>query len=386
MNNKQNLQHGNKKTCSNANKIGLIINPVAGMGGAVGLKGTDGKIILKQAKSLGALPVSSIRAKAFLSELTSFKVDLSLVLGAGSMGEYAATSFNFPFSVLGKRKNETSAVDTITIARRMINAGVALLVFCGGDGTARDVLRAVGKSLPVVGVPTGVKMHSAVFAFSPKATARVVIRFLHEGLPLCEAEVMDIDEKAFRKGYVSAELYGYLLVPYEPHLIQANKLASPITQSELRNHAAISLYVIEKMKPDVIYIIGPGTTTRAIGDLLDLKKTLLGVDLYCNNKILKNDANEKEILETIKGKRVKIIVTPIGGQGFIFGRGNQQISPKVIRKVGLENVIVIGTESKLSGLKALRVDTGDPILDAAFKERKMKVIADYKKEYEIQVE
>jgi predicted polyphosphate/ATP-dependent NAD kinase len=197
---------------------------------------------------------------------------------------------------------------------------------------------------------------------------------------------MDIDEITFRKGYVSAELYGYLLVPYEPHLIQANKLSSPITQSELRNQAAISLYVIEKMKPDFIYIIGPGTTTRAIGDLLDLKKTLLGVDLYCNNKIVKNDVNEKEILTAIKGKSVKIIVTPIGGQGFIFGRGNQQISSKVIRKVGLENIIVIATESKLSGLKALRVDTGDPFLDAAFKERKMKVIADYKKEYEMQVE
>ena len=386
MNTKQNLQPNRRKTSLKAKKIGLIINPVAGMGGTVGLKGTDGKAILKQAKSLGALPVSEIRAKAFFSQLTSFRVDLELVLGAGNMGEYAATSFNFSFSVLGKRKKETSAADTKSIARRMIDAGVVLLVFCGGDGTARDILNAVGKSLPVVGVPTGVKMHSAVFACNPKAAARVVTRFLYKGLPLCEAEVMDIDEKAFRKGYVSAELYGCLLVPYEPNLIQANKLSSPITQSELRNHAAISLYVVEKMKPDFMYIIGPGTTTRAIGDLLELKKTLLGVDLYCNNKIVKNDVNEKEILTAIKGKRVKIIVTPIGGQGFIFGRGNQQISWKVIRKVGLENIIVIATESKLSGLKALRVDTGDPLLDAAFKERKMKVIADYKKEYEMQVE
>ena len=137
---------------------------------------------------------------------------------------------------------------------------------------------------------------------------------------------------------------------------------------------------------DVIYIIGPGTTTRTIGDLLDAKKTLLGVDLFRNKKIVANDVNEKQILEAIDGKPVQIIVTPIGGQGFIFGRGNQQISSKVIRRVGLDNIIVVATESKLRSLKALRVDTGDPNLDAAFRDSKIKVIADYKTEYELQVE
>jgi len=229
-------------------------------------------------------------------------------------------------------------------------------------------------------------MHSAVFAVTPQAAARVVIRFLYEELPLREAEVMDVDEKAFREGRLSAELYGYVLAPYEPRLIQANKLASPMTESELRNHAAIGVYIIENMKPNVIYIIGPGTTTRTIGDLLDAKKTLLGVDLFCNKKIVANDVNEKQILEAINGKPVQIIVTPIGGQGFIFGRGNQQISPKVIRRVGLDNIIVVATESKLRRLRALRVDSGDPNLDAAFRERKIKVVADYKTEYEMQVE
>jgi predicted polyphosphate/ATP-dependent NAD kinase len=229
-------------------------------------------------------------------------------------------------------------------------------------------------------------MHSAVFAVNPQAAARVTARFLSGELPLREAEVMDVDEKAFREGRVSAELYGYVLAPYEPHLIQANKLASPMTESELRNQAAIALYIIEAMKPDVIYIIGPGTTTRTIGDLLDAKKTLLGVDLFRNKKIVARDVNEKQILEATDGKPVRIIVTPIGGQGFIFGRGNQQISPKVIRRVGLDNIIVVATESKLRSLKALRVDTGDPDLDAAFREGKIKVVADYKTEYEMQVE
>jgi predicted polyphosphate/ATP-dependent NAD kinase len=366
--------------------IGLIINPVAGMGGAVGLKGTDGKAIVKRARSLGAKPVAPVRAKAFLFELTPVKSGVRLVVGAGSMGEDEAKSSGFTYEVLGERKKETSAEDTVAIAKKMVDAGVAFLVFCGGDGTARDILKAVGAALPVLGVPTGVKMHSAVFAVTPQAAARVVMRFLYETLPLREAEVMDVDEKAFREGRVSAELYGYVRAPYEPHLIQANKLASPMTESELRNHAAIGVYIIENMKPDVIYIIGPGTTTRTIGDLLDAKKTLLGVDLFCNKKIAASDVNEKQILEAIRGKTAQIIVTPIGGQGFIFGRGNQQISPEVIRRVGLDNIIVVATEGKLRSLKSLRVDTGDPNLDDAFRSRKLKVVADYKTEYMLRIE
>jgi len=209
---------------------------------------------------------------------------------------------------------------------------------------------------------------------------------LREELPLRESEVMDVDEKAFREGRLSAELYGYVLTPYEPHLIQANKLASPMTESELRNQAAIAVYVIENMKSEVIYIIGPGTTTRTIGDLLDAKKTLLGVDLFCNKKIIESDVNEQQIIDAIRGKAAQIIVTFIGGQGFIFGRGNQQISAKVIRQVGIDNIVVVATASKLRSLKSLRVDTGDSDLDGAFRTRKIKVIADYKIEHEMQVE
>ena len=366
--------------------IGLIVNPVAGMGGAVGLKGTDGKAIVARAMSLGAKPVAPVRAQAFLSELKPVEQDIRLIVGAGSMGEDEAKGSGFVCEVLGARKKETGAGDTVAIAKKMVDAGVALLVFCGGDGTARDIQKTVNMNVPVLGVPTGVKMHSAVFALTPQAAARVVIRFLYEALPLREAEVMDVDEKAFREGRVSAALYGYVLAPYEPHLIQANKVASPMTETELRNHAAIGVYIIENMKPDVFYIIGPGTTTRTIGDLLDAKKTLLGVDLFCNKKIVANDVNEKQILEAIEGKPAQIIVTPIGGQGFIFGRGNQQISPKVIYRVGFENIILVATESKLRRLTALRVDTGDPNLDAAFRERKIKAVADYKTEYEMQVE
>ena len=366
--------------------IGFIVNPIAGMGGAVGLKGTDGKTILNKAISLGAKPIASQRAETFLSELYLAKQSLKLIVGAGCMGENQAEKCGFTCQVIGERKKETTSKDTQNIAKEVVKAGVDLLVFCGGDGTTRDILKAVGMKVPVLGVPTGVKMHSALFAVSPQAAAKVAIRYLWDGLPLREAEVMDVDEQAFREGRLSAELYGYMLSPYEPHLIQGNKLASPMTESEVRNQAAIAIYIIEEMKPDIIYIVGPGTTTRTIGDLLDAKKTLLGVDLFQNKKIIASDVNEKQILDFISGKAAWIIVTPIGGQGFIFGRGNQQISSKVIRQVGLDNIVVAATKSKLDRLKSLRVDTGDTELDNELKAHEINVVTDYKSIQKVAVE
>ena len=367
-------------------KIGLVINPIAGMGGAVGLKGTDGKTTLNQALSLGAKPVSPARAEAFLSELSPFKAYIKLVVGVAIMGEDEAKRCGFEYTVVGEKKKETEGKDTQAAARYIKDSGVELLVFCGGDGTARDILTVVDEELPVLGVPTGVKMHSTVFAVTPAAAARVVVRFLGDFLPLREAEVMDIDETAFREDRLSAKLYGYVLTPYEPRLIQGSKLSSPMTEDEMRNQAAIAVYIIENMEPDVVYVVGPGTTTRIIGDLLDEKKTLLGVDLFYNKKIVAKDVNEKQILEHIKDKAARIIVTPIGGQGFIFGRGNQQISAKVIQHVGLDNIVIIATASKLRSLKNLRVDTGDAAMDNAFRAHTFKVISDYRTEQPMQVE
>ena len=366
--------------------IGFIVNPVAGMGGAVGLKGTDGKTILAKAISLGARPIASQRAETFLAGIVPAKKSLRLIVGAGGMGEAEAKKCGFTCEVVGVGGEETTSKDTQVAGHEMVKERVDLLVFCGGDGTARDVLKAVGVNVPVLGVPTGVKMHSALFAVTPQAAARVAAGYLWAGLPLREAEVMDIDEEAFRSGHLSAELYGYMLSPYEPHLIQGNKLESPMTESEVRNQAAIAVYIIEEMKPGVIYIIGPGTTTRTISDLLDQKKTLLGVDIFENKKIILHDANENRILEEITGKVAQIIVTPIGGQGFIFGRGNQQISAQVIRQVGLDNIVVAATKSKLDRLKSLRVDTGDSELDREFRARGISVVTDYKANQRINIE
>jgi predicted polyphosphate/ATP-dependent NAD kinase len=365
--------------------LGFIVNPIAGMGGAVGLKGTDGKEILEKAVNLGAKPVAPARAETFLSKLKAITKDVKLIAGAGLMGETEAHNIGISCKVIGKKRDQTSNQDTMETAKQIIEEGVDLLVFCGGDGTARDVLNSVDKQVPVLGVPTGVKMHSAVFAVDPKAAARITKRFLRQQLPLWEAEVMDIDEEAFRGGRVSARLHGYVLTPYEPRLIQVAKIASPMTQSDLRNQAAMAIYVIEEMEQDVVYVISAGTTTRTIGDLLDEKKTLLGVDIFYNKKIVARDVNEKQILEAIKGKPAKIIVTPIGGQGFIFGRGNQQISPEVIRQVGIDNIIVIATGNKMKNLKSLKVDTGDPELDADFRGT-INVITDYKVEQKTQIE
>jgi predicted polyphosphate/ATP-dependent NAD kinase len=300
------------------------------------------------------------------------------------MGETEAKNLDYQCEVFGEKKEKTSKQDTVEAAKYIAEDGVDLLIFCGGDGTAQDVLDSVDKRVPVLGVPTGVKMQSAVFAVDPKAAAMIASRFLRKHLPLWEAEVMDIDEEAFRRGRISARLHGYLLTPYEPSLIQVAKIASPVTRSELRNQAALAIYIIETMEPDVVYIISAGTTTRTIGDILDEKKTLLGVDLFCNKKLIAKDVNEKQILEMIKRKTAKIIVTPIGGQGFIFGRGNQQISPEVIRQVGTHNIIVIATENKTKDLKSLRVDTGDSELDAAFR-GSIKVVTDYKVEQKVPI-
>jgi predicted polyphosphate/ATP-dependent NAD kinase len=337
--------------------VGFIVNPVAGMGGLVGLKGTDGPIILRKALRRGATPVSPQRATRFLQQLKPIKDKITLVVGPGAMGETYAREQGFRLTVLGNiKKRRTTAQDTKHIVKEMVKRKVKLVIFCGGDGTARDLLESIDQSVPILGVPTGVKMQSAVFAVDPSAAARITIRYLWNELPLKETEIMDVNEEDFRKGHLSAKLYGYAITPFEPALIQGSKLASVMTNNELRN-----------------------------GDLLDQKKTLLGVDLFLNKKILASDVAETTILEQIKNKPVKIIVTPIGGQGFIFGRGNQPISSRVIQQVGKANIMVIATKNKIQQLATLRVDTGDLEVDDTLRGY-IRVITDYREEHVMKIE
>ncbi|MFX1521551.1 MAG: ATP-NAD kinase family protein [Promethearchaeota archaeon] len=353
-------------------KLGIIVNPIAGMGGAVGLKGTDGKETLKKAIEMGAKPLSPERAKEFLNELKPVQNVIEVITPPSEMGAYEALEIGFKPKIIGKITEKTTEDDTKNVVKLMYEEEVDLLVICGGDGTMIDVLEAMGEniSMPVLGVPTGVKMHSAVFAVNPKAAAKIALQFLWEELPLREAEVMDVDEEAFRQGRLSADLKGFLMVPYEPSLLQGAKVGSPTTADEELDREAIARRIVEEMTSETLYILSAGTTVKAITDELGVEKTLLGVDLLQNKKIIKFDVNEQQIIEAIQEQKgnCKIIVSPIGQQGFIFGRGNQQISPKVIRLVGrLENVIIIATPFKISKLDILRVDTGDLEIDKSLK-------------------
>jgi predicted polyphosphate/ATP-dependent NAD kinase len=342
--------------------IGFIVNPIAGMGGSVGLKGTDGDAYF-EALRRGARPVAPYRALEFLNSINI--KDFSIVSAPGVMGAdivKRSAVRELLSAVIGEIGNVTSREDTVRIAKEMSKA-VDLLVFVGGDGTARDVYEAVGQSVPVIGVPSGVKVYSAVFAVNPFSAAKLLERFLRGETKLVEREVVDANEDAIRRDKIEIRVYGYMLVPVYEGLLQESKTLYTSADEE-GPKLAIAKYVVENMEPGVPYILGPGTTVKAICNLLNLPCTLLGVDVILNGQLLVKDAWEKSLLEVLeKYKKAKIVVTPIGKQGFIFGRGNQQISPRIIRLVGRDNILVIATRSKIEELEYLLVDTGDRDVD-----------------------
>ncbi len=346
-------------------KLGLIVNPVAGMGGSVGLKGSDGEETLRRARELGAEASSPGRAVAALRRIARIRDEVEVITYPGEMGEDEAGKAGFEATVIGSiEPGKTTRQDTIRAAREMLELGVDLILFVGGDGTARDIYEAVDGEAPVLGVPAGVKIHSGVYATTPASAGNLAVRYLKgEQMSVQDAEVMDIDEEAFREGRVSARLYGYLKVPFEARLIQGSKEGG-IAQEELTLDA-IAKDIVEEMEEDVVYILGPGSTTKPIADRLGVEKTLLGVDLIQGGRLIASDVNEAQILRHIEGREARIIVTVIGGQGFVFGRGNQQISPQVIQRVGKENIIIVATPEKLASLRGrpLLVDTGDAEVD-----------------------
>jgi predicted polyphosphate/ATP-dependent NAD kinase len=258
----------------------------------------------------------------------------------------------------------------------MLALGVDLILFTGGDGTARNICDAVGVTVPVIGIPAGVKIHSAVFGVNPASTGKLAARFFRDEIKtLRDAEVMDIDEAAYRQGIVSPRLFGYLKIPYQMRLVQARKSPNPVSEDAVLQ--AIALDVIDHMD-ESYYIIGPGTTTQPILTNLGLSNTLIGVDVICGRKLVITDANETSLLELLRNHTAKVVVTPIGGQGYIFGRGNQQISPKVLRRIGFDNIIVISALEKIISLggQPLLVDTGDKEIDRALS-RHIKITTGY---------
>lgn len=343
-------------------KIGLIINPIAGMGGRVGLKGTDGQEILEKAIQLGAFPQSERRAKEALTILKRSISDLKLFTCRGQMGEDTAREckWSSPELLYSSNSQNTTSEDTKAAAKIFLEKKVDLLLFAGGDGTARDIYEAVGDKLVVVGIPTGVKIHSAVFATNPWSAGELAALFVQGRTQQTrEVEVMDIDEEQFRQGHLSAKLFGYLKIPWERKLLQRLKVGSPVSEQYV--FEAIAHEVVQNMEDSCFYIIGPGTTTRAVMEKMNLKSTLLGVDIVKNKELIASDVNEAQLIEKIKGQRTKLIVTPVGGQGYLFGRGNQQISPEVLKIVGKNNILILSSKHKLNALKGrpLLLDTGD---------------------------
>ena len=346
-------------------KIGLIVNPVAGMGGSVGLKGTDGPAILARAQVLGARPVAPGRALRALRRLAAAPPGTALISGAGVMGGDVAQQAGLAVTLLGQAPAATTAADTRAAAQELRARGVALILFAGGDGTARDILDAVGDAVPMLGIPSGVKMHSAVFAISPEAAgqlAALVVADQGGKISTREAEIMDIDEEAARTGRVSARLHGYGRMPFERHLVQSAKAGGIAEDAALDG---VCREIAEEMRPGVVYILGPGTTTQRILSHLGLAGTLLGVDAILDRKVLGLDLAGAQVAELVRGRPAQIIVSVIGGQGYIFGRGNQQIGPDAIRGVGRDNIIVVATQRKLASLEGGRLlaDTGDRALD-----------------------
>lgn len=347
-------------------KLGLIINPIAGMGGRVGLKGTDGPEILAQSMALGAVPRAHERTREALLgiPLDTFK-NVQLLTCPGKMGEQTLAACGLTCELLDLPGSTlTTAQDTKKAADLMARSNVDLLLFTGGDGTARDIYAAVGNSLPVLGIPAGVKIHSAVFAANPEFAGKLTEAVLQGKVrEFREAEVMDIDENDYRHGRLTAHLFGYLKIPFLKRFVQRLKTGSPA--QERYHQEAIAAAIVDDMNSDTYYIIGPGTTTRAVLERMGLNKTLLGVDLVYQKKLLGQDLAEADILSITQHKKVSLILTPVGGQGYLLGRGNQQISPKVLKHFGRDNITIIATAEKLAALhtRPLLLDTGDKEVD-----------------------
>ncbi|MDH3342496.1 MAG: ATP-NAD kinase family protein [Gammaproteobacteria bacterium] len=354
-------------------KLGLIINPMAGIGGRVGLKGSDGREVVEQALARGAQPRAGERVLLALEKLTGV-IKQPILTVSGAMGADILEQAGLAHEIIMQAPTETSASDTCKAVLKLGENHIDLLLFAGGDGTARDVLDALtqnglAESLPVIGIPAGCKIHSAVYAVTPSRAGELVA-MLEQGEPLAvkQAEVMDLDENAYRAGKVSASCYGYLSVPEDDTRMQAMKQGGV-------NHEAVALQdiaadVVENMEDEVLYFIGAGTTTAAVMDELGLENSLLGVDVVLNRELIASDVDEATMLALLddqyhKDRVAKIVVTAIGGQGYIFGRGNQQFSSAVIAKVGSRNIIVIASNEKLRSLQGrpLLLDTGSVQLD-----------------------
>jgi len=331
-------------------RIGFVVNPIAGMGGRVGLKGTDGKVT--EARQRGAEPRAPDRTERMLDRLADLAPEVELLTAAEPMGASLARETGFEPTVVytPDRSGETTADDTAAAVAAFVTESVDLVLFVGGDGTAADVAEALSETeIPMLGVPAGVKVYSSVFAVSPEDAADIVVGFDRTE----RREVMDINEDDYRDGEVNPELRAVAWVPVTDELQSSKQLGGGTVDS-------LAAGIADGVDPARSYVLGPGSTVGAIKSALGFEGSPIGVDVWRGGEVLVEDGSEAEILDAL-GEENVIVVSPIGGQGFVFGRGNPQLSPAVIRQCTVE---IVASRAKLDGLSVLRVDTDDPDLDA----------------------
>ena len=349
-------------------KIGLIINPITGLGGRVALKGSDGENIQHQALAMGAKPEAESRTRQAIEGLLDYADQISFYTVSGKMGSHLLSQLGLEHEICSQPENEqhTTAQDTINAAEVM-QPIVDLILFAGGDGTARNILQAVGEQQLCLGIPAGCKIYSGVFTVTPKYASELIIRLLKgELVDMHESQVLDINEHSYREGNISTKVYGEMLIPQNGNFVQSVKISG--VESEELVQQEVAAWVVENIQADTLYLIGSGSGCMVIKDELGVDGTLLGVDVILNEQCLQKDATEEQIIELMQqfnNLNIKVIITIIGGQGILLGRGNHQISHKVIERLGLDNLMVVASKGKIKSLdgKPLAIDTGNPAVD-----------------------
>jgi predicted polyphosphate/ATP-dependent NAD kinase len=372
---------------TNVKTIGLIVNPIAGMGGRVGLKGTDG--VADEAVKRGATPVAPQKATLMLRALREArdvygaKFHLKWKTAGGLMGERELLDAGWQmgeFEVVYRPPEKSSSADTRAASNVLMQLKADLILFCGGDGTARDIFETVGTALPILGIPSGVKMHSGVFGVNPVIVSEIIQEYLDDRLGESLVEIMDLDEDLYRRGEWKVKLFGQAKTPHEPNYIQAGKLMIE-SESDDEVKEGIAEHMLDKLRSmgDALWILGPGSTLETIAKRLGIEKTLLGVDAVLGGKVVARDAGEKELLGLLEEHpKALLVLSPIGAQGFVLGRGNLQLSPEVIRRIGIDNIIITATPSKLARTPVLRVDTGDAELDRQLDNKSFFVVTGFR--------
>jgi len=348
-------------------KLGVVINPYAGIGGALALKGSDGAEIRNKALAMGAEKKALDKTRSALEHIVQLKDQVQLYVAGGEMGEDLAKEMGFKTTVVYQATDpQTESQDTEFTVQTFVEHQVDLILFAGGDGTARNVCHIVGNAIPVLGVPAGCKIHSAVYAITPAAAGRVLKQVIEgEIVSVSDAQVMDIDETLFRQGKVNAKQFGEMQVPTELRYIQAVKMGGK--ESDELVLADIAAHVIEIIQdqPECLFVMGSGSTVAFIMQELGLDNTLLGVDIIKGTQLLASDVTANELLELTTGQECKLVLTLIGGQGHIIGRGNQQLSAAFLKRLNKSNIILVATKTKLGNLagRPLIVDSDDLTLD-----------------------